>query len=109
MGGCIDKSIQTDKHDYATITHDGILALAREGYFVDFDSETISGRSKASLIGKALVCLQVTWFVSRCVVGKLIGFPLAFIEVHTMVHVVCALAMYALWWKVSLRLTLCQM
>ena len=102
MGGCVDRSIKTREFDYATLTPDIVLALAREGHFVDISPDTISGRSRASLIGKALVCLQVTWFVSRCTVGKLIGFPLALIEVHTMVHVVCALAMYALWWKAGL-------
>ena len=101
MGGCIDRSIRTDEYRYATITTKGVLALARDGHFVEIDSETISGRSKANLLRKALVCIQVIWFVTRCIVGKINGFPLALIEVHTMIHVVCALSMYALWWKVS--------
>ena len=102
MGGCVDKSIRTDKHKYATLTPEGILALAEEGYFVDnITSETIAGRSKADCVEKALVCIQVTWFVTRCIGNHVFGHPLALIEFHTMVHVGCVLLMYALWWKVG--------
>ena len=59
MGGCIDKSIQTGRHTYATLTAKGILKLAEQGHFVEIPSETISGKSKANVLEKTLVCVQV--------------------------------------------------
>ena len=102
MGGCIDKTIQTNKYKYATLTPDGVFDLAHQGYRVNIDARTIGGKSKAGFVGKALVCIQVIGFVTGCIVSKVGGLSLALAEVHTMVHVICALAMYALWWKVTI-------
>ena len=60
----------------------------------------IDDRSKADTLQKALVLLQVGWMALQCIARKACGLPLTLLELHTMVHVVCAIAMYAFWFKV---------
>ena len=103
MGGCITRDVEnlSDQHTNTTITPKGAIALAREGLFIDISPETISDKSKANLIGKSLVCTQALWFAVQCIARAISSYPLVLIEVHTMVHVVCAITMYMLWWEVS--------
>ena len=82
-----------------------VLHFAREGRFFDISPTTISDKSKANLLGKGLVCVQVIWFFIQWVTRVAAQYPLALIEIHTVVHVVCALSMYILWWKASLEIT----
>lgn len=84
-----------------TITSHGTAYLAQQGHFLDISRETISDKSKANLIGKGLICIQVTWMVIQCIARKGAGYPLTLLEVHTMVHVVCALILYTFWFAVS--------
>ena len=86
---------------HCTLTPHAVLFCARQGGFLDVSSETIQDRCKANLLGKSLVCLQVTWFVIQCIARAIAGYPLALLEVHTTVHVACALILYILWWEVS--------
>ena len=60
----------------------------------------IDDRSKANTLQKGLVLLQVGWMALQCIARKVHGLPLALLELHTMVHVVCAITMYAFWFKV---------
>ena len=102
MGGCVTKDVEklSDKHLFATITSNGVLALAQQGKFLDISPETISDKSKAGSFTKSLVCVQAVWFMFKCIVRIVEGYSLALLEIHTIVHIVCALAMYLLWWKV---------
>jgi hypothetical protein len=60
MGGFIISTQEIDpERSYSTITAKGILALAREGQFVSIDESQITDRSKADILAKGLVCLQV--------------------------------------------------
>ena len=86
------------------LTPDAMIQFAREGVFPHISHGMISDKSKANLLGKGLICIQVIWFLIQCIARAAAGYPLTLLEVHTMVHVVCALLMYALWWEVSLQL-----
>ena len=107
MGGFITRDVRelSDSMEYATLTSKAVLELAREGKFLDISPEVIEDRSKANRVGKGLVCAQVIWFVVQCIARAAAKYPLVLLEVHTMVHVVCALFMYILWWKVRSSLT----
>ncbi|KAK3343474.1 hypothetical protein B0T25DRAFT_554405 [Lasiosphaeria hispida] len=65
---------------------------------------TIEDRSKADTIQKGLVLLQVAWMALQCITRKALGLPLTLLELHTMVHVVCAMVMYAFWFEKPLDL-----
>ena len=105
MGGIATHDVTkiSDDVNGLVLTTDGVIQFARRGVFFDISRKAISDKSKANLLGKCLVCMQVIWFVIQCIARRAAGYPLALLEVHTMVHVVCALSMYALWWEVSLE------
>jgi hypothetical protein len=83
------------------LTPRGILDLARLGHWQYISPQRISDRSKADGLRKSLVLIQVLWMLASCVARKANGLPLTLLEVHTMVHVVCAFVMYAFWFQVS--------
>lgn len=104
MGGIIARDIVelTDHVDPPrTLTPTAVLFFARRGVFFDVSSEEILDKSKANVVGKVLICIQVIWFAIQVITRLGAGYPLTLIEVHTVVHVLCALVMYILWWEVS--------
>ncbi|KAF4635735.1 hypothetical protein G7Y89_g2353 [Cudoniella acicularis] len=86
-----------------TITLSGIGFMASEGYFPRIKRGDIQDKSKADILAKGLVCVQVLWTVGQVVERKLASYPLTMLEVHTIVHVVCALLMYGLWFQKPLN------
>ena len=80
-----------------TLTTNGVLFLADQGYFFELSTETIADKSKANLLAKSLVCLQVLWVAGQTIERKIAGYPISILEIHTLVHVFCALIMYTLW------------
>jgi hypothetical protein len=80
-----------------TITPTGVLFMASEAYFPRIKRSDIQDKSKADILAKGLVCVQVVWTVGQVIERKLASYPLTMLEVHTIVHVVCALLMYGLW------------
>ena len=104
MGGFVyDVKNLVDDYSLVTLTPLGVIGLARQGQFVDISTEDITDKSKADVFTKSLVCVQVLWMVIQCIAREAAGYPLTLLEIHTMVHVVCALIIYVLWWKVSSR------
>lgn len=83
------------------ITAKGVLQLAKAGYFVPIPGSRIDDKSKADFLQKTLIMLQVLWMVTQCLARKIYGLPLTLLEIHTMVHVVCAVVLLALWIDVS--------
>ena len=107
MGGIVTHDvakISDNVNGRIVLTPNAVIQFARRGVFFDVSNEAISNKSKANLLGKGLVCIQVIWFLIQCIARAAAGYPLALLEVHTMVHVGCALLMYAFWWKVSLEI-----
>jgi hypothetical protein len=80
-----------------TLTTQGILFLAKHGRFLDTSRSNIQDKSKADTLAKGLVCFQVLWIVGQAIERKVAGYPITLLEVHTIVHVVCAVVMYGLW------------
>lgn len=99
MGGfTIDVSPLHDYYDVVTITHHGILALAKRGLFLQLRKESIKDKSKADFLAKGLVFIQVLFLIVQVSARKAEGLPISLLEIHTLVHVVCALSMYVTWW-----------
>lgn len=78
----------------------GVLQLARLGYFIPIPRSKIDDKSKADTFQKFLVMMQVLWMATQCIVRKIYGLPISLLEIHTMVHVVCAIVMFLFWIKV---------
>lgn len=73
--------------------------LAKHGHFVDISDDVIRDKSKADMLAKSLVCIQVSWMLVQTIARKVAGYPITLLEVHTLVHVACAIAMYGLWFQ----------
>ena len=100
MGGfVVDISDIHDNVTRATLTPAGVLSLAEEGHFIDISDQDIQDKSKADILAKSLVILQVTWICLQCISRKVAGFPLTPLEIHTLVHAACASIMFALWFR----------
>ncbi len=105
MGGIITPDIAEltdDPNPPQTLTADAVLFFARHGVFFDVSSGEITDKSKTNVLAKLLICIQVIWFAIQVISRLVAGYPLTLIEVHTVVHVFCALVIYLLWWEVSL-------
>ena len=108
MGGIATEDVAKlvdDENRRFALTPRAVLCFARNGRFFDISPAIISDKSKANLLGKGLVCIQVIWFFIQWVTRVAAQYPLALVEIHTVVHVVCALSMYILWWKASFEIT----
>lgn len=85
-----------------TLTTKGVLLLIKSGYDVGVSKVKIEDRSKQDTVQKLLVATQATWMAAQCAARPLYGLPLSLLEIHTMIHVLCAMFLYAFWLKVSL-------
>ncbi|KAI1470253.1 uncharacterized protein F4812DRAFT_456258 [Daldinia caldariorum] len=82
-----------------TLSAEAVVALAGTGEFFYVPRQSIDDKSKADAIKKVLVVLQVSWMTAQCIARKAYGLPLMLLEIHTMVHVVCAVILYVCWFK----------
>lgn len=101
MGGFIvDVSDIHNYLKYVTITPQGLSWLAQRGHVIELPNRAIQDKSKADILAKLLVCVQVVWLIITCIGRKANGFPIALLEIHVLVHVACALCLYGFWAKV---------
>ncbi|KAF6817031.1 hypothetical protein CPLU01_13711 [Colletotrichum plurivorum] len=56
-------------------------------------------RSKARVVEKVLVFLQVSWMAAQCIFRLRKNFPITLLEVHTLVHVFFSFILLLLWLK----------
>ncbi|KAM0427891.1 hypothetical protein ACHAPT_007350 [Fusarium lateritium] len=80
-----------------------VLWLARHGHWIRIPRAKITDKSKADTFQKILVLIQVSWMGMQCVARIVYKLPLTLLEVHTIVHVVCAVILYAFWFKKPLN------
>jgi hypothetical protein len=102
IGGFVDDvSSYCDYTDHLTLGIDTVTRMARCGRYLPISEANIKDRNKADVLGKSLVCLQITWMPVQCSARKASGYPLTLLEIHPFVSAVCAVALYAFWFKVS--------
>ena len=83
----------------STITPTGALFLAKLDLLPDIPEETVNARSKADELVKGLACIQAVYILVEIIARWATALPVTLLELNTLAHVVCALAMYCLWWK----------
>ena len=71
-----------------------IIQLAKRGHWIQIPKQDVDDKSKADTIKKALVVIQVLWMVTQCIARRIYDLPLSVLEIHTIVHVVCAVFLY---------------
>ena len=84
---------------HMSLTPNGIILLAEIGLLPSFSKQDVQDRSRADAIAKSISCLQASWFFIQGVARVSAGLPLTLLELHTMTHIICALAMYAIWFS----------
>lgn len=60
--------------------------------------ESIKDRSKADGFTKAFACVQSSWLIIQSIARVANGLAITQLELTTLGFVICALAMYVLWW-----------
>ena len=98
MGGFVLHSKSTEGLLETTVTLEGVLRLAELGILPNVSRTFIRERSKSNLLAKGLVCFQVSWMLIQTIARKIAGLPVTLLELNTLAHVGCAVAMYAAWW-----------
>ena len=81
------------------VTTSGALFLDRERLFPPMDIAQINDQSKSDILAKILVCAQATWMVLQCIARAAMGLPLCLLELNTIMHVICMLLIYGMWFK----------
>lgn len=95
----------TEQHLRSVLTVKGFQLMQRNNYAPQFTKADVDERSKADIIAKVVVVTQVTWFAIQ-VTGRVVaGLAVTALEVHTIVHVGCAIFMYVLWWNKPYAIT----
>lgn len=81
-----------------TLTPRGILRLAELGKLPEsYTSRTVDDKSKASFLAKFLVCFQAIWIMIQVGGRYATGLPVTLLELYTVLHTICAVAMYIIW------------
>ncbi|KIW27463.1 uncharacterized protein PV07_07197 [Cladophialophora immunda] len=107
MGGLVvDVSDIYDHVQRVTLTPEGVVEYAKKSSWEHFhvEDEIIRDKSKADNLAKLLVFVQVTWTLLQCISRRAVGYPLTILEVHTLVHALCAMLMYAFWFRKPLNI-----
>ncbi|MCJ1271368.1 hypothetical protein MMC22_011268 [Lobaria immixta] len=85
------------------VNHDWIRSLlekdVRHELIPNLSGEEIKSKSKANNLAKALVSIQVLWFIAQCFTRLAQHVPISLLELNTFGHAVCALLIYLLWWE----------
>jgi hypothetical protein len=56
-------------------------------------------KARPTILQKGLVCMHVLWMVGQMIERKVSGCPFTPLEIHTFVHIFCALVLYAVWFQ----------
>lgn len=103
MGGVELRNVHPDlqsQRPFLSVSPEMMLWSAKLDRPMLVEPKRIQDKSKADLVQKCLVLFQATWMAVQCITRRALGLPLTILEVHTMVHVLCAAVMYAFWLKV---------
>lgn len=69
----------------------------------DLSDTSITDRTRASSLSKAILLAQIAWFFANCIARLGQDLPLSLLEVTTVAHALCTLVTYLLWWSKPLN------
>lgn len=82
-----------------TLTAEGVRLLSFLGRLPEIYEGQILDKSKADGLAKFLVVVQASWMIIQTLARVHQKLPVTLLEINTMGHVVCAFALYGLWWS----------
>ncbi|KAI4136589.1 MAG: hypothetical protein LQ341_005540, partial [Variospora aurantia] len=85
----------------ATLTPDGLRFLLQldPDALPDITANQIRDKSKADGLKKTIVCAQALWFCVQCITRLSQSLPVGLLELNTVGHALCTLAIYIFWWE----------
>ncbi|KAL8659400.1 MAG: hypothetical protein Q9202_007149 [Teloschistes flavicans] len=100
-----DQPFLPDGITRASLTADGLEFLLRHEpeSLPHITAEEIKDKSKADGLKKTLVCAQALWFCIQCIARASQYLPVSLLELNTIGHALCTLAIYLLWWHKPLN------
>lgn len=81
-----------------TLTPHGVLQVAKWGKLPPITSAEVQDKSNASSLAKLLVFWQAFWMIVQVIGRTAHHLPVTLLELHTVLHAFCAVAMYFTWW-----------
>lgn len=76
MGGLsLEVSYLHNTVSQARLNTYGVIALAKQGHFFKVTPEAIAGKSKADILTKFLIVMQVSRMIFQCIARKTNGYP----------------------------------
>ncbi|KAF3041682.1 hypothetical protein E8E12_004327 [Didymella heteroderae] len=100
MGGIVIETgdyIANESH--LSITAEGVRLLSFLDKLPSIDNGEVRDKSKADGLAKLLVLLQAGWMIIQCIGRVAQDLPVTLLEINTIGHVICAFALYMLWWS----------
>ena len=91
-------SFSTDSRPLS-ITAEGARLLSFLNRLPGIEDSQVRDKSKADGLAKFLVVVQAGWMVIQCIARVQQDLPVTLLEINTIGHVVCAFALYMLWWN----------
>ncbi|KAK0648544.1 hypothetical protein B0T16DRAFT_408387, partial [Cercophora newfieldiana] len=76
----------------------GRLAVVTPHLLPDISVDIIKDKSKSSKLAQTVVALQASWFLAQCISRMATGITISLLELTTLIHCLCILAAYLLWW-----------
>lgn len=106
MGGiCIQTNSEgIPSYDQLSLTAEGVRLLSFLGRLPEIDENQIHDKSKADGLAKFLVVIQAGWMIIQTLARVQQKLPVTLLEINTMGHVICAFALYVLWWRKPLEI-----
>lgn len=77
-----------------TLTPHGVLWMAERGWLPLVSPDFVDDKSKVDALAKILVCFQAFWMIMQAIGRVAANQPVTLLELHTVLHVVCAGTMY---------------
>lgn len=89
-----------------TLTPRGVLEMAKwqheagdeRGLLSLISSDKVRDKSKANSLNKIIVVWQALWMIIQVIGRTADNLPVTLLELHTVLHTFCAVAMYITWW-----------
>lgn len=97
-GSRIDDPSTTLSNKPLTLTPHGVLEVAKWGKLPRISSAEVQDKSNANSLAKLLVFWQALWMIVQVIGRTAHGLPVTLLELHTVLHTFCAVAMYFTWW-----------
>jgi hypothetical protein len=99
MGGFSGHFARFDGSRNSSVEIDYICGPQMTTTIYNYPLAEIQDKSKASGLERFLAVFQTGWILLQCYGRQLEGLHICLLEINTAIHILIAIAMYAIWWE----------